>query len=221
MFAQDWLQYRSVSAAAPSSYLFATVKQCIVNLNLRPSYDFAYCKLMEDTAQSYIRNSSSSSASAPANAPPADAPAAATEQPHRDRSRSRGHADKDSWHDDKGSWHDDRDSKNQKKNWAKGWTSSEHSWYNDEDRKQSSWKKKGKASAAVEEGPLSAKDLMIIEKLELDKQAVKALTSLAVLDLDSHKEFMVKLEDKFWKGTLDRPSAFIITCVKNAIEKLQ
>ena len=216
MFAQDWLQYRAVSAAAPSSYLFATVKQCIMNLNLRPTYDFAYAKLMEDTAQSYIRCSSSSSASAPA-----DAPAAAPEQPHRDRSRSRGHDDKDSWHDDKDSWHDDKDSKKQKR-WAKGWASSEQSWYNDDDRKQSSWKKRGKASAAaVEEGPLSAKDLMIIEKLELDSQAVKALTSLAVLDLDSHKEFMVKLEDKFWKGTLDRPSAFVITCVKNAIEKLQ
>lgn len=66
---------------------------------------------------------------------------------------------------------------------------------------------------------LSEHDWWICSQLKLDSQAVKAIRRLALELPDQKQTFMAVLEDKLDKGSLKKPSNFVITCVNNAFEK--
>ena len=61
-------------------------------------------------------------------------------------------------------------------------------------------------------------DMYLIEEHDLDKEAVKALTRLAQFNTESKDVFMKKLESKLASGDLRKPSNFVITCTKNAMD---
>ena len=70
----------------------------------------------------------------------------------------------------------------------------------------------------LQQGLLNDFDLYLIEEHDLDKEAVKALTRLAQFSTESKDVFMKKLEAKLASGDLRKPSNFVITCTKNAME---
>ena len=115
-----------------------------------------------------------------------------------------------SWHDDRwggSSWNDDTRSS------GSGWA------HRDRSRSRPPASSAKPSIEDIEPGYLTKDQWWLVQKLDLDSQAVLMLRRLATIDQSELEIFFAKLNDKQLHGSLRSASSFVITCVKNFMGK--